>query len=701
MSNRKPIVLINDGLYVSFEALESIGIKGSTIWNGTYRSSQNWQSIPDPQDARRRLIAYEPLADKYKQMIHARYGDPYEWLKVQFISDRLVEREEDIQAINEYRTEQGEQLSQNKRKAYRKACSLLAFLDELPRLSKSVVKGFGFSSASDFWESVYQYIKGHNICLPSSARLKRKLKEYQKVGAIAVFHGGLGNKNSRKIDKTALSIIVKLMQDEYGRKFSKKEVWRQFKAMAKKHEIGIEDITYQCVWKHINQYEHLWYAGRHGNKEFMLKKELVINQEKASQPHLQWQIDGTPDPLWYYDPIRKTLDKLYVMVVMDSHSDAIVGYAIGESETMNLVFAALKMAIKVHGVKPHELRSDNGSAMKGGETRALIHQLGIRFKPSKVGRARARTIEREQGGWMHNACQYFINKSGANITAHSMDAKQNAEKVKLHYKDYPNREELIEQLHLSIALHNNWKIEGKPTRKERLNEPCPDARTVDIHEIMEQFYVYRKKGSKYMTYRISPDGLTMQVAKQEYKYLPQVANAAEMANFINKHSNYTKFYVKYDPSDLEQVALYRLPESAPKEDEEYFRFVEWATIKTKAKQYEGDASDEDKKLLEFYQEVQKAQSTEVQKELEQQRTELEALNILAGAIDIQDVRKDDYNAAKIDVQRLQALGYTNTTLNQDQEQYLEPIETIEETQKDTDEVDLYNGDFDISSLLDM
>jgi transposase InsO family protein len=685
-----------------FSSLTTLGVANITIKQALQRNSQSWQAIPDPQDARRRLIAYEPLADKYKQMIHARYGDPYRWIKTQFISNRLEDREEDIQLINDFRTDQGEQLSQNKRSAYRLACSLLAFLDNLPRLSKSVVKGFGFSSASDFWQSVYQYIKGHNICLPSSDRLKRKLKEYQKNGAIAVFHGGLGNKNSRKVDKTALAIIIKLMQDEYGRKFSKKEVWRQFKAVAQKHNIqGVEDVTYQCIWRYINKNEHLWYAGRHGNKEFMLKKELVINQEKASQPHLQWQIDGTPDPLWYYDPIRKTLDKLYVMVVMDSHSDAIVGYAFGESETMNLVFAALKMAIKVHGVKPHELRSDNGSAMKGGETRALLRQLGVRFKPSKVGRARARTIEREQGGWMHNACQYFINKSGANITARSMDAKQNAEKVKQYYKEYPSKEELMEQLHLSIALHNNWSIEGKRTRKERLGDACPDARKVDTHEIMERFYVYRKKGAKYMTYRLTSEGLTMQVAKKEYKYLPQVADATEMANFINKHNNYTKFYIKYDPSDLEQVGLYVLPESAPKEDEEYFRFLEWGCTKAKAKQFEGDATDEDKALLAYYQTVQTEQRAQVEQELEEQRAELDALNILTGSIDIQDVRKDDYNAAKIDVQRLQALGYTNTTLNQDQEQYLEPIETPSSNAKEDKEVDIYDGDFDISSLLDL
>lgn len=693
------ILIIDEVLYVSFECLVHLGIPVDTIKSNIRRTSPNWVAIPHPQDARKRLIAYEPLRTKYKQLVVNRFGDPYTYVRLRFIDNKLVYRDIDWATITEYRTDTGLALPKRKQLEYKESCGLLAYLDTVAqgRLNRQVVRAQGFDTVKVFWESVYQYIKGRSMTLPASRRIKTKLQEYRDVGAYAVIHSNYSNSHRTKIDDTAQTILVKLMRDQYGRKFSKKEVWRQFRSLSKQHNLGLDSISYVCLWSHINATEHLWYGERHGQKEYMLNKTVSINQRKVSQPHLQWQIDGTQDPLWYYDEQLKTINKLYSVVVMDSHSDAIVGYSLGTSETQNLVFSAIKMAIQVHSAKPHELRSDKGSANTGAETKNLLRNLGVRFKPSKVGNARARTVEREQGHWMKNVLTYFKNKSGQNITAGSMDSRQNSDKVKANYKDYPRKAELIEQLHLSFQLHNHWEMPNGGTRKELLEDETPDLRTVNALDIVELFYVFRRKGRKFIKYPFTIEGISMQVSGKLYRYVPQTTDPREMADFFATHENQTKFYVKYDPSDLSQIALYVLPDGK-EEVEEELRFLTWAVTKAKSAQYLPEATDEEKEAYRFYRQVQREQQQRAIETLDEHEQLLESMNILNGGIDMRQARKEEYNKAKLEVDRLRALGHIQKeTHEQQQQQYLPNTDDA-----DDDNDNLYDDDeFDFSSLLDL
>lgn len=686
------ILFFESTLYVRFSLFVSLGFSRDALSKDIQRCPSFWDFIADPDDGRKRLIAYEPLKPKYKDLIKSRFGDPYKWIEIQFFADRMVYKSEDQQIINEYRTDTGEALPRAKRIEYKEACGVLAYLETVGKFTKMVVKLQGFQTVSAFWSALFQFIKGRSIKLPTSKRLQRKLKDYIAHGAYSVISGKFGNNNRKKVTNEARTVIVKLMRDNFGRKFAKKEVWRQFKALSKANNWGLDSITYACLCGHIEQTRHLWYAERHGDKEFMLNQTLIINQRKVSQPHLQWQLDGTPAPLWYYCPNRKTINKLYAAVVIDSHSDAVVGYSIGETENQNLVFSALKMAVRLHGVKPHELRADNGSAIKGAETQSLLSNLKIRFKPSKVGNARSRSVESSQGHWMRTVLTYFENRSGLNITAKTLDSRQNSDKVKQHYKQFPSKSEVIDQLHISFQLYNNWERD-QGTRKERLQDAAPDLRRVDTLEVLENFYVFRKKGKKYTSYPLTMEGITMQVDKKVYRYLPQVANAQDMASFINRHNNRTKFYIKYDPSDLSQIGLYVLPDSAPEANEEYFRFLTWATTKKLSAQYLPEATDEELETYRYMRQVQREQVQQVKDELSAHEELLQNMNVLQGGIDIQTVRKDDWNNARLEVERMRDLGFIESkTVPQQQEEYLPNLLT-----EDDDEGDVYDN-FDINDL---
>ena len=658
MDQKLDISFIGGELYIRFSALVELGVPETTIKDGALRGDSGWHLTPDPQDSRARLVAYEPLRTKYKTLIQEKYGCPYRFAKMAMIEQAIpLINNEDRNIIDGYELPGGQRLSTKEREKYKRAARVLAYLSELPRLSKSIANSWGFDSADDFWVTVRNYIKKNKIALPTSRRLEAKVREYQEKRAIVVIHEGrYGNKNGEKLNELHRLLLAELMADP--RKFSIAEVSRQFMAIAE--EKGWEDaanVTYQAIFRQVKKMRGEWELNRHGEKWDMLNREIVINQRKASAPNIQWQIDGTPAALWYFNLKTKQLEKLYVVSVIDSHSDAIIGYAFGYTETTQLIAEALKMAIQLQGAVPYEIRSDKGSSLMSGETKALFKNLGCVFKPTTTGRARAKSVEGAQRWWMQRDSVYYFNRSGMNVTAKTQDAMPNPDALKENLSKFPtSTNELMAQIMESIALYNKRKRRDGLSPAEKQRDEQPNKREFNATHLLEYFGMFRKKGKKLTKYRFSNEGLEMQVQKHGFRYLPAVETTDELAAFMNQHSYTTEFYVKYDPTDLEEIGLYSLPIGA-EETESSLRFECYASLKQLAAQVQSEASDEEKATLKHYRETQKAQKEQKVESGDRRKAMLQAHNVLAGAIQIENVHKDSLNKAKIEVQRLMTLGY--------------------------------------------
>lgn len=652
------LLFIKGELFIRFSAMVSMGVALTTITDGLQREDKHWQAIPDPEDARARLIKYEPLRSEYKKLIQEKYGCPYRYAKVALIAENISPlTDEDRNIIDNYKLPNGCGFSESESNKWKQAARVLAWLSGMGRLCKLIVKRWGFDSAEDFWLSVKTYIKTEGIALPTSRRLEEKVREYaEKKALAAIQEGRYGNKNGEKINDLHKAVLAELMAD--SRKFSIAEVCRQFMAIAEaKGWDKAVNVTYQAVYMHVKKMAGQWELQRHGEKWFMLNRELIINQRKASEPNLQWQIDGTPAALWYYNQQSKQLEKLYTVSVLDSHSDAIIGYAFGYSETTQLVAEALKMAIQLQGAVPYEIRSDKGSALMSGETKALFNSLGIEFKPTSTGRARAKSVEIAQRWWIQRDSVYYVNRSGMNVTAKTQDSMPNPDALRANLEKFPlTTSELMAQIMESIALYNNRKGDDGRSKADKQLDEQPNRREFNVEHMIRYFGVFRKKGKQLLKYRFTGEGLEMQVRKQTFRYLPDTESSEECAAFLNEHSFTTDFYVKYDPTDFEQVALYVLPASEA-ETEQNLRFHSYATLKQLAAQVQKEASDQEKKAFAEMRKTQKAQHEENRKLSEQRKAMLEAHNVLAGALQIENVHKDTLNKAKIEVQRMMSLGY--------------------------------------------
>lgn len=650
------IQYINGELYVLFNTLVELGIPADSIRKGVQRGQLQWQAIEAPMDRRVRLLKYAVLPERVKRLVIDRFGCPIRFAKFSMIASVLQPLPFNIEEqIRKFKPNGSSQLSYEEQQRYRVAAQ---FIEALINLENRDLAPMGFSQKADLWTTAYAYIKAKKIVLPASRRLKAKIRAYKKEGALALIPTKrYGNQNSKKIGRVQEALLVELMAD--SRKFSAAEVHRQFQAISKSEGWGLESLSYQTVYNHIRRLKGRWEKERHGDKWYMLNREMVINQRKASRPNIEWQIDGTPAALWYFNENSKNLEKIYTVSVMDSHSEAIIGYAFGKTETTQLVAEALRMAIQVQGAIPLQLKSDKGSAMTSGETQNLLKNLGIEFIPSATGRARAKSIENAQRWWMQLDSVYYHNRSGMNLTTKTQDSRINPEALRKKLGDFPRSEaEVILQLAESIHLYNN-RVRAKdgksPSHRQQAEEqPRPFA----PERLVEAFGMFRKKGKKLRKYRFTEEGLKMQIAGDIFKYLPDT----EVAAFLNKHANITEFYVKYDPTDVEQIALYTLPLTAAEEREEELRFHSYAVLKQLAPQVQAEASKEELATLARYRKVQKEQHQLLQRQKEERAELLANLSLLQGGIDLKTVRKDEYNNAKLELERYQLLGLGRTVL---------------------------------------
>jgi transposase InsO family protein len=102
---------------------------------------------------------------------------------------------------------------------------------------------------------------------------------------------------------------------------------------------------------------------------------LLGREFSASQPNACWLTDITTIPTregW-----------LYLAVILDLYSRAVVGWAMGQRLDRALAIDALTMAIGRRGRAPDILHSDRGTLYTVGEYRALLAQHGIRQSMSR------------------------------------------------------------------------------------------------------------------------------------------------------------------------------------------------------------------------------------------------------------------------------------------------------------------------------
>lgn len=566
------ILLFDEQLWVQFEILGELGVSLETIKTGIKRSSKYWQVIPNPADKRMRLIAYEAMRQKYKDLVIAKYGDPYEWvvtrLELQELESKAAQQQSHLDNLIEVDTEDYKfylkRYSKTKALGYAKLC---AYIRKCIAVRKLEAIAMGFSKKKDFMQAVLRHINSLEPALPaqtgSMQMLHRRMTAFKKAHKKGInaaretlLDGREGNDNSSKRETEGINYMIQLkarpeklndriIQVMYNRQALQKG-WKPIKS----------DRTVQN-WMSKPEYRKIWYAARYGTKATYNYWDSKTKRSKASAPDLLWMMDGTPvdwyyqEKVHYFDELSQTWkykttfhNRIEMFCVMDAYSWKIIGYYLCEKENHVAVIEGLRDAVRKRMIRPKQIIYDQSSANK--KVKGVLEELARYNTPSVPYEPASKTIEALFGHYKSTIERFSPNGnwSGMNITSKKQDSKMNTDYVNGNRWSFPTKEECIQHIESYIEAWNCMESSTRQKPNDLYAEKSGGI-AIDQEDFINIFYVLGKQAYTYHN-----DGITLTINKKEYWYHTQDKD-------LYFELRGQKFQIKYDPDTMEYVYLYQ------------------------------------------------------------------------------------------------------------------------------------------------
>lgn len=522
-------------------------------------------------NGRRVLIEYESMPDRYKVQVVDHYGDPYKYASKQPILDSLVWDAEAYSFYSQYVLPCGSQLPFSDEDLNGKPqinyvdryATNATWLNMLGRMiaDKRTLKRELNLSVTDFWEIVTDLIRIKDVSIPTNAkRLKAKLKEYLQIrndhGATTAYEylvekHKFGNGHSKKVaDEVAEAVLKELL--------------------SKNHDDTIVHLAYND-WAKENGRPLLIsnatvsYRRRSWNSELTLERKglaAVGNQlskkikgVRPSAPLLLVNSDDNVLDLYFRKLDEKSKNDWYrpvLYVVMDSFNDYPLGYAWGDSVTIELVKEAYRNAQRyVQQVTGdsygwHQLQTD-----KWGLDNKQQNELGMFYKsmghstPAALKNANSKYIEQSFGTNWHKLLKLVAK---GNYSGHNITAKRQINRDNLKASDFPyldDAPQMIEDLIWSYRNIKNQKT-GKSRHEEWLEaftaSDKSKAKLWSDAERLQIFGIKHKHLNRVNDYGVTP---TLLGQKRYYEMSQQ-----EIYNHVN-----TPVQVYYDAHDLSKILV--------------------------------------------------------------------------------------------------------------------------------------------------
>lgn len=507
------------------------------------------------------ILQFDTMDVALKNKLVEAYGDPY---KIHS-RNRLIEvLENDANAFEFYSgfvREDGKTLSDKQITQYTAEASILGAIQSL---MKTRIARLNYSKKAGIWPRLSQYIQDIDTDrfphkLPVNHRsLERKYNKFIEHEYAALIHGGLGNKNTEKINDDAKEWLIARWGDRVNKVANIAQMLSEYNERAKNmawKPLKNEGTIRAYLFKPDVQY--LWYGHRYGELKF---KEKFVFHSSTKMPTMRdslWYSDGTKLNYYYLDD-NGNVATCQVYEVMDTFSEVLLGYHISKSEDFEAQFNAYKMAINFAGHKPYELKYDNQGGHKKLENTSFLTRIAKLALKTKPYNGKSKTIENA----FKRLQTQFLKKdwffTGQNITASEEESKANREFILANKKNLPTLERVEE---IYIKRRNEWNraqhYNTKEPKLEMYNSSTnPDTPEFGILEYIDVFWVLRDKP---ITCRAG--GLSFTHKGVEYKYVLYKNNGKVgydrdidipwIARNIDK-----KFHVRFDPSDFSIIRLY-------------------------------------------------------------------------------------------------------------------------------------------------
>ncbi|MGB0428389.1 MAG: DDE-type integrase/transposase/recombinase [Flavobacteriales bacterium] len=272
-------------------------------------------------------------------------------------------------------------------------------------------------------------------------------------------------------------------------------------------------------------------------------------RENVLFPGNVWMIDGTPIQFYCWNKSRTRKVRLNLFLIVDVCTKLIVGFDVSYNEDRWNVLKSLKMAVNLTGHLPKEIVSDNFSASKSEEIKALKTQfehLGVWWRHAKVGNPADKSqVERLIGTLQSEVFSLYGGYMGEGITSIRRVNRPSREHLGEYYKKngYLSFNEMSMRLAKVVSLHNEGLQKELKSPIEKYNDfPKPNAVELTAERIAMLFWATTKH-----TVRRGMIHITV----KKIKYIYTIYEHELKAEYQGK-----QVLVRYDENDLSEVMVF-------------------------------------------------------------------------------------------------------------------------------------------------
>jgi len=494
------------------------------------------------------LYYVDSLPYKYRCEVYRRYPD----LNARAEAKPFVETvEPDGAALNFYEAYafgDGSHLTPEKVQEYSNNAAVLnAFRTWLDRSNGMRAKtGHRSVPKGEFWAAAAKALPRMADRYPNSLpenprRLQEKYNEYLRDGYPALISGKHGNSNAAKVaSEEQKAVIISLCAIPNG--FDNEFVARLYNETARKQ--GWEGITAGTVARIRKENSLVTETMRHGTTAFSNTRGMQVTRSKPTAAMLMWSLDGWDAELYYQKQNAKGVvtycNRKVLEVVLDPCCDFPIGFAIGDTETAELIAEALRDAAnytrELFGARYRtcQIQSDHYAKSAMAPYYATVAD---KVTPARIRNAKAKPIERYFLHLNDTYCKTFPNWSGYGITA-DKSRQPSAEFKNVIKKGFPDEEGVVNQLRAIIARER----ESKMAEYMKFWEATPAERRLPLSD--EAFLLRFGKTTGY-TNVLEGSGLRPRIEGKKMAYDSFDIRFRQLA--------YLKWEVRYDTSDLSHI----------------------------------------------------------------------------------------------------------------------------------------------------
>lgn len=342
-----------------------------------------------------------------------------------------------------------------------------AWLRLLNRIDVKAARNMGYNKITLFQEAVFNHVMAEQSkgmvkfkkAINNERVLDRNARQFHIEGIQSLITGLMGNNNRGKINPLAHAALMDLASDQS--KLSFEDIGLEYNSKAL--DMGLMMLTVSVIKQHLNEPKHkrVWYYNRHGKHEGDLAFRAQSTRREISRPDALWTMDGTTMQLYYRDDTDKVKSDLYVYLVADAHSSAIIGASVGFVETSSLVTEALQKAVAFRNYTPFQLQYDNSSANVSGAVVGLMNNMTRVHFGCRPYSGQSKYIETFTGHLQQRVLRKLKNFKGGNVTTKSPNSKANPELLAKLAKTpelLPSQEQVVNDFYAAVS---DWNARGE------------------------------------------------------------------------------------------------------------------------------------------------------------------------------------------------------------------------------------------------